>query len=93
MISCVIDATELRKVATIDIPGAFMQAGMDELIYVKLEGPIPDALIQLYPELYNNYMTVERGKTVIYAALSKALQGTVRYSLLFWRYLTKYLEE
>jgi hypothetical protein len=29
MLSCVIDAMERRDVATVDIPGAFMQADMD----------------------------------------------------------------
>ena len=59
--------------ATINIPGTFMQAGMNELIYVKFEGPMADALIQLDPKIYNKYMIMERGKTEIYAALPKAL--------------------
>jgi hypothetical protein len=29
LLTCVIDATEERDVATVDIPGAFMQADMD----------------------------------------------------------------
>jgi hypothetical protein len=31
-----INAHECRKVVTIDIPGAFMQGNIDELIFVKL---------------------------------------------------------
>ena len=38
MISCVIDAMERREVATVEIPGAFLQADMDGLAYVKFEG-------------------------------------------------------
>ena len=36
MISCTIDAKEGRDVATVDIPGAFMQADMDETVHVQL---------------------------------------------------------
>ena len=70
-----------------------MQAGMNELIYVKFEGPMADALIQLDPKIYNKYMIMERGKTEIYAALPKALYWTVRDYPLFWRRLTEKLEE
>ena len=53
MLSCVIDATEGRKVATLDIPGGFMQADMDELVYVKYEGVMADLLIKIDPDLYS----------------------------------------
>ena len=42
MLSCVIDAKERRHVATADIPGAFMQADMDEVVYMRLEGVMGD---------------------------------------------------
>jgi hypothetical protein len=38
MLSCVIDANERRDTATVDIPGAFMQADMDELVHLRLNG-------------------------------------------------------
>jgi hypothetical protein len=34
MISCIIDAKENRDVATLDIPGAFMQVDMDEIVHM-----------------------------------------------------------
>lgn len=37
MLSCVIDAKEGRDVATVDIPGAFMQADMDDLVHMRLD--------------------------------------------------------
>jgi hypothetical protein len=40
MLSCVIDAKEQRTVVTANIPGAFMQADMDKVIQMKLEGPL-----------------------------------------------------
>ena len=38
MATCLIDAIEGRYVATADIPGAFLQADMDEDIWIKFEG-------------------------------------------------------
>jgi hypothetical protein len=38
MLSCVIDAKEGRDVATADIPGAFMQAEMDEVVHMRMGG-------------------------------------------------------
>jgi hypothetical protein len=38
MLSCVIDAKEGCNVTTVDIPGALLQAGMDEVVHMWLEG-------------------------------------------------------
>ena len=42
MLSCVIDALERRNVATVDIPGAFLQAEMDELVHIDSGGKWPN---------------------------------------------------
>ena len=93
ILSCVIDALEGRDVATVDIPGAFMQADMDEEVHIKLEGPMADILIKLDPKFYSQYVVIENGKRVIYAVLLKALYGTLRAALLFWQKLTAQLKE
>jgi hypothetical protein len=93
LLTCVIDATEQRDVATVDIPGAFMQADMDELVHMKLEGTMAELLVRLDPQLYRKYVQTERGKTVLYVELKKALYGTLRAALLFWRKLTEKLKE
>jgi hypothetical protein len=91
MISCIIDAKEKRYVVTCDVPGAFLQTKMDELVYVRFDGPMAEALIKLDPSQYKKHVTIEHGKTVIYAMLKKALYGTLRASLLFWRDLSGFL--
>ena len=48
-LSCMIDAKERRKVITLDIPGAFMQADMNELVHVKLEGDVALLLVKIDP--------------------------------------------
>lgn len=62
MLSCVIDATERRDTATVGIPGAFMQADMDELVHMRLEGTMAELLVRLDPKLYRKYVEVVNGK-------------------------------
>ena len=93
MISCTIDAHEGRDVATADIPGAFMQADMDEMVHVRLEGTMAELLVKLDPKLYRKYIRMENGKAVLYVELLKALYGTLRAALLFWRKLSGFLVE
>ena len=92
-LSSVIDAKEERSVVTLDIPGAFMQADMDEVLYMKLEGPLAHLLTKVDPEQYSQFMATERGKQVIYVKLKKALYGTLQAALLFWKDLSGYLKE
>ena len=61
-ITAVIDAREGRYVVTVDIPGAFMHADMDELIHMKIEGALAELLVRVDPDTYGPYMTVENGK-------------------------------
>ena len=91
MLSCVIDAKEERDVATVDIPGAFMQADMDELVHMRLEGTMAELLVRLDPKLYRKYVQTVNGKSVLYVELKKALYGTMRAALLFWKLLTSKL--
>lgn len=55
-LTCIIDAMECRDVATLDIPGAFMQADMDELVHLRIEGEIARLLIRV-DEKYKNMVT------------------------------------
>ena len=77
---------------TCDIPGAFMQSEMDELIHMKLEGEIALLLIQLDPS-FERFLTYQRGKPIIYTELNKALYGTLQAALLFWKNLSGFLIE
>jgi hypothetical protein len=92
-LSSVIDAKEGRSVVTLDIPGAFMQTDMDEVLYMKFEGPLAHLLTKVDPKQYNQFMATERGKQVMYVKLKKALYGTLQAALLFWKDLSGYLQE
>ena len=74
---------------TVDIPGAFMQGDQDETVHMKLEGKLAELLAQCDPTKYQPYLTTENGKTILYVELVKALYGTIRAALIFWRKFTK----
>ena len=85
---------EERDVATVDIPGAFMQADMeDDHVHMKLEGKMVHLLAQIDPKLYRKYITDEKGKPVMYVKLKKALYGTLQAAMLFWKNLSASLKE
>jgi Reverse transcriptase (RNA-dependent DNA polymerase) len=92
LLSCMIDARENRDVATIDIPVAFMQAFIDELVHVKFDGELIDLICQVDPSL-SKYVAMENGKRVLYTKLNKALYGTLQASRLFWERLSAFLIE
>jgi hypothetical protein len=76
---------------TIDIPGVFMHADIDELIHVRLEGPMTELLTRVDPQKHHTYVIKERGKMVLYVELKKALYGTLQAAMLFWLNLMRFL--
>ena len=93
LLSCVIDAKERRDVATVDIPGAFMQGDQDETVHMRLEGTLAELLTKCDPKLYRQYVITENNKPILYVELIKALYGTLHAALIFWRKLTSKLVE
>jgi hypothetical protein len=93
-LTVVIDAKEDQSVVTCDIPGAFMHAGMDETLYMRIDGPMAELLVNIDPQTYGPYLTTEGGnKPVVYVQLVKALYGMLQAALLFWRNLSGHLME
>ena len=86
-LTAVVDAWEHRKVAVLDVPRAFMQVDMDELVHVRFSGEMVDKLLEINHELYSGYVTIECGEKVMYVELLKALYGTLRAAQLFWEKL------
>jgi Reverse transcriptase (RNA-dependent DNA polymerase) len=93
MISCAIDANERRKVVTADIPGAFMQADMDETLHMRLTGELATLLVEVNKKKYEPFLAYEKETPVIYVLLKKALYGTLQAALLFWKHLSGNLLE
>jgi hypothetical protein len=89
----VIDALEGREVGVVDLPGAFMQAEMDELMHMKVTGRMADLMSELAPTKYSPFLTRERGESVPFVRLAKALYRPLHGTTLFWIKLTKKLQE
>ena len=83
MLSCVIDAQEMRKTAMVEIPGAFMQDDIENIVNVKFEGVMAKLPVKIYPKLYTKYAVKYKLQTVLYAALALPLYDTLRESLIF----------
>jgi hypothetical protein len=82
MLSATINAMEERDITTVDIPGAFTQADIDEVVHIRLEGKIAKILVRMDPKLYQKYVKDENGKAVLYVELLKALYGTLKAALI-----------
>ena len=94
MLTSVIDAKENRDIAIIDIPNTFIQTEMEgEKVIMKLRGELAELLVTTSPQLYRKYVIDENGKSVLYVELLKALYGTLKASLLFYKKLSSKLKE
>jgi hypothetical protein len=92
LLTSIIDAQEGQDIATVDIPSAFLHSDIDELIHLRLDGPMADMLVRVNPDKYRNFIVKHRnGKSVIYVELKKALYGTLQAALLFWENLSSFL--
>ena len=57
-LTAVIDAMEGRNVVVLDVPGAFMQAEIDELVHVRFTGAMVTLLLEIDHEMYKDYVVV-----------------------------------
>ena len=80
---CMLNAKENHYTVTCDVPSAFMQADINELIHLRLDGELAELLIKVDAS-YHKFLTYEGKTPVIYMQLSKALYGTLQAALLFW---------
>jgi len=86
-ITSAIDAKENRKIVTIDIPGAFLNADNEDYVLMKMVGTLAELMVQTNPTLYRKYVVIEKGRSVLYLHLQKALYGMMKSALLFYRKL------
>ena len=92
-ITAVIKAHEGRDVACFDIPGAFLHADSDEDITMILKGRLAELMVQVTPNLYRKYISIDRKETaVLYVKMQKAIYELLRSALLFYKKLVIDLE-
>jgi hypothetical protein len=64
-ITAVIDTHKGRDVACFNIPGAFLHTDIDKDITMVLKGRLAELMVQVAPNLYRKYITVDRKGTAI----------------------------
>ncbi len=77
-LSLTIDAKENREVVTIDIPGAFLHADNKDYVIMKMVGPMVELMVKTNPKMYRQYIVLEKGRSVLYLQLQKALYGMMK---------------
>ena len=98
MLTMCIDAKEERDIMTADVPNAFVQTDMpdtdpgDDRVIMKIEGILADMLVEIAPETYSPYAVKERGRTVLYLIVLKAIYGQLLSALLWYMAFRKDLE-
>ena len=98
IVTGVVDAKQKRDVMILDIPNAFVQTTIpqgekDERIIMKIRGVLVDMLVEMSPEIYEEYVVYEKGKKVLYVQLLKALYGMMKASVLYYKKFRKDIEE
>jgi hypothetical protein len=96
-LTCIQEAIEERDVATVDIPGAFLQTDMptdEPPVHIRLTGKMAMLLTQLDPVRYGPCLfETSKGVKVLYTKANKAIYGTLKAALLFWKKLSGKLHE
>jgi hypothetical protein len=89
MLTSIIDAKENRDVAVTYVPGAYLNADMDDEVIILIEGIQAELLVTTAPQIYRKYLGVgKNNRPVLYVKLRKALYGCLKSALLFYKKLT-----
>ncbi len=89
-----IAASKRQRVRCFDIPSAFGDTNVDGNVLMVLKEELVEMMIQIAPQVYRKYATVDRkGTRILYVKLQKELYGLMRGSLLFYKSLRKELEQ
>jgi hypothetical protein len=83
-----IAAAQKRKVATIDVVGAYLNADMVRKVLMKLQKDVVELLVQIMPQWKSHVLS--DGTMVV--LLKKALYGCVESGKLWYDHLCKFLE-
>ena len=75
---------------TANVPNAFVQTAVErskdgQRITMKIRGVLVDILVEIAPEVYQDYVIDKNGKKVLYVVIEKALYGMLQSSLLFYK--------
>ena len=64
IILCIMGAMKGRDVATVDIPGAFLPADMDDIVDMQLDGAMAKLLVKVDLKTNSKHLVLKNGKKV-----------------------------
>ena len=91
----VIDAYEKRSVVVVDIPGAYLHAGVKHdkhRVLIKLQDEYVDMMCQVNSK-YKEFVCYENGRKTLYLKLLRALYGCIESALRWYELFTSTLAE
>jgi hypothetical protein len=92
-ITAVVNAYKGRDVACFNIPGVFLHTDSDKDITMILKGRLVELMVQVMPNLYRKYISLDRkGTAILYIKMQKAIYGLLRSALSFYKKLVADLE-
>ena len=74
---------------SLDVPNAYIQAEVppprsgEDCITMKLTGILVEWLLELEPEVYANYVVMEKGVKTLYLIVTKVIYGMLIASVLW----------
>lgn len=87
---CAVIAREGRDVASVDLPGFFLQTKQDdETLLLRLTGSVALYLVKSDPKRWRKHLVKERDKFVIYVRCKKAIYGTMNAAIFAYKKLVK----
>jgi hypothetical protein len=92
-ITLTIDAKENREVVTMDIPGAFLHADNKDYVIMKMVGMLAELMVKTNTKMCRQFVVLEKGRSILYLRLQKALYGMMKSVLLFYRKLVSELKK
>ncbi len=54
---------------TVDIPGAFLHSDNKDYVIMKMVGTLAELMVKTNPKLYQQYVILEKGRSVLYLQL------------------------
>ena len=59
LVTCMVDALKGREVAIIDIPGAYLHAEMNDVVFVMFHGKMVELLENIDPKIHKPYVEID----------------------------------
>jgi hypothetical protein len=97
LLTSIVDASEKRDVAIVDIPNAFIQTRFEnkkERAIIRIRGVLVEWVTKTDPKVYSNYVTVDKkvDKLLLVECLN-AIYGTMVAGLLYYRKFADSLDQ